>query len=188
MRKPTVDVERRNAIDRALATILSRIHPSLSTRRKDCLDNISKSVKRIKADPFALLDLRDNLKAAARALNKADKLIPPYGVFAMVHETIREASNFIEEQVKRLKVPRSGGPGKGATERKRRAAAEAYVLIRRWQKRDPEGKDTVFINLASQLYEAATGETEEEANCKGQCATFVKEMQRAKDQILNEQI
>jgi len=70
-----------------------------------------------------------------------------------------------------------------ATERKRRAAAEAYVLIRQWQKRIPDAKDTALINLASQLYEAATGKIGMQANCEGQCATFVKQIERANDPV-----
>lgn len=178
MRKLIVEATRHNAINRAQTTILSRAHPSLLTKREQCWGDISASVTRIQADKFRVLDVRDDLKSAAKALKKADDLVPPYGIFVGVHDRIRGAADLIEQEANRLKVRRSGGPGEGATERKRRAAAEAYVLIRRWQKRDPEGRDTAFINLASQLYQAATGQTETQANCEKQCATFVKEMQR----------
>jgi hypothetical protein len=181
VRKPTVNADRRYEIgSRALATIFSRIHPTPWTRREECLNDIFVSVTRIEADKLPLLDQRDNLKRAVKALEKADKLIPEYGVFSAVHETIRDASHFIGEQAKRLNVSRSGGPGEGSTERKGRAAAEAYVLIRRWQNRVPDGKDTAFINLASQLYEAATGETGTQANCANQCAVFVEEIRQGK--------
>jgi hypothetical protein len=158
------DVTQATPIERAMELIAPP-----ADRERQCRRFLSNDIMEIaEAGPPTAKKSKEQLTAAAKALRaalEAVKAMPPFRRFLLLEslqanflDQLASAASTVALQATRQRVPRDGGRRTDARYRKQEAAWAAWVLLERYgQKRPTLTKDGPFPELASTLYEAATG-------------------------------
>jgi hypothetical protein len=166
------------AVEEAIEEAMRFLNPS-DDRKEMCRSVVRHAIDEVYTvkPPVDIPAQRARLRAAARALRKADDLVPKW--FVAIHDHIGDALANIEWQADRLKVRRSGGPKTKAlgakkvdakhqsaaavplnTQHKLAAAAAAHGLLQAWRG-NGAWRQSDYFELTRLLFRAGTGQDPE---------------------------